>query len=110
GAAGHEIPEQLGEDDLVADHRPEPGVLAETKDRLRLAHTEVGDELRPATHEAEQPAERHVLAERHEVDLIIFARNALSRQQKRAVEELAGRAVLTVDGPDQERRAERDAD
>ena len=31
GAAGHEAPEQLGEDDLVADHRPEPGASPRRK-------------------------------------------------------------------------------
>src|SRR5437016_3893634 len=104
-APDHETPEQLGEDDLVTDHGAEwrPG---QRENRLAGPGREVRDELGPAPDEAYEAGERDVLAERHEVNLIILGRNPLFSQQKSAVQELTAWSRQPVDRAHQDGHSE----
>src|SRR5262249_43245676 len=87
-ASTREAPEEVGEDHFVTDHCAEWRSV-EPEHCLSGAGSEIRDELRPLLDEADDLGERYVLAEGHELNLIILAGNALISQQNSAVEELA---------------------
>ena len=92
GDVGHEAralrdepPEEVGEDDLVADDRAERRAL-QREDRRLPARREVPDLGGDRLHEKEEPLQGHVLPERHQVHLIIAGAHACRLHEERAVE------------------------
>src|SRR6266487_3172795 len=90
----------------VPPARVERGPAPKSHARREVTAREVRDELGPAPDEADEAGERDVLAERHEVNLIILGRNPLFSQQKSAVQELTAWSRQPVDRAHQDGHSE----
>ena len=80
----------------VADHHPERRA-GQLEHRPLLPGSEVGNELGPAPHEPDQSRQRHVLAERDEVNLIILGRNACPFRKNALFRNFPGPSRLSME-------------